>query len=79
MLQPKKTKFRKQHKMVPKGKATRGHSLSFGGDLAGVGCQLEKNTKSNMNKLIVGESVTIKGICTGILIDVVLVDCVITE
>jgi len=30
MLQPKKTKFRKQHKMVPKGKATRGHSLSFG-------------------------------------------------
>ncbi len=50
-----------------------------GGDLAGVGCQLEKNTKSNMNKLIVGESVTIKGICTGILIDVVLVDCVITE
>jgi large subunit ribosomal protein L16 len=30
MLQPKKTKFRKQHKMVPKGKATRGHELSFG-------------------------------------------------
>ncbi|TAH43496.1 MAG: 50S ribosomal protein L16 [Bacteroidetes bacterium] len=30
MLQPKKTKFRKQHKMIPKGKATRGHSLSFG-------------------------------------------------
>ncbi len=30
MLQPKKTKFRKQHKMVPKGAATRGYSLSFG-------------------------------------------------
>ena len=30
MLQPKKTKFRKQHKMVPKGNATRGHSLAFG-------------------------------------------------
>jgi large subunit ribosomal protein L16 len=30
MLQPKKTKFRKQHKMVPKGKATRGYSLAFG-------------------------------------------------
>ncbi|MCC7232086.1 MAG: 50S ribosomal protein L16 [Bacteroidia bacterium] len=30
MLQPKKTKFRKQHKMVPKGKATRGHQLAFG-------------------------------------------------
>jgi len=50
-----------------------------GGDLAGVGCQFEKNNKSNLNKLIVGESVTIKGICTGILMDVVLVDCVITE
>ena len=30
MVQPKKTKFRKQHKMVPKGNATRGHSLAFG-------------------------------------------------
>ena len=30
MLQPKKTKFRKQHKMVPKGNATRGHELAFG-------------------------------------------------
>ncbi|MBK7683330.1 MAG: 50S ribosomal protein L16 [Bacteroidetes bacterium] len=30
MLQPKKTKFRKQHKMVPSGTATRGTSLAFG-------------------------------------------------
>jgi len=30
MLQPKKTKFRKQHKMVPKGTAKRGTSLAFG-------------------------------------------------
>jgi len=30
MLQPKKTKFRKQHKMVPSGTATRGTSISFG-------------------------------------------------
>lgn len=30
MLQPKKTKFRKQHKMVPKGTATRGTTISFG-------------------------------------------------
>jgi large subunit ribosomal protein L16 len=30
MLQPKKTKFRKQHKMVPSGNATRGHELAFG-------------------------------------------------
>ena len=30
MLQPKKTKFRRVHKMVPKGNATRGTQLSFG-------------------------------------------------
>ena len=30
MLQPKKTKFRKQHKMVPKGTATRGTTIAFG-------------------------------------------------
>jgi large subunit ribosomal protein L16 len=30
MLQPKKTKFRKQHKMVPKGNAKRGDQIAFG-------------------------------------------------
>ena len=30
MLQPKKTKFRKQHKMKAKGNATRGAEVSFG-------------------------------------------------
>ena len=30
MLQPKKTKFRKQHKQIPSGVASRGYSLAFG-------------------------------------------------
>jgi large subunit ribosomal protein L16 len=30
MLQPKKTKFRKMHKMVPRGNATRGSQIAFG-------------------------------------------------
>jgi large subunit ribosomal protein L16 len=30
MLQPKKTKFRKMHKMVSKGNATRGAQIAFG-------------------------------------------------
>ena len=30
MLQPKRTKYRKQHKMKMKGNATRGHELAFG-------------------------------------------------
>jgi len=35
MLQPKKTKFRKTHKMVPRGVASRGHRLAFGS----LGCK----------------------------------------
>ncbi len=50
-----------------------------GVDLAGVGCQFEKNKLSASIKLNPGETVTIKGICTGILVDVVLVDCVIVK
>ena len=30
MLQPKKTKFRKMHKMIPSGNATRGSKIAFG-------------------------------------------------
>jgi large subunit ribosomal protein L16 len=30
MLQPKKSKFRKQHKMKAKGNATRGNTIAFG-------------------------------------------------
>ena len=30
MLQPKRTRYRKQHKMKMKGNATRGHELAFG-------------------------------------------------
>ena len=30
MLQPKKSKFRKQHKMKAKGNATRGSQIAFG-------------------------------------------------
>ncbi len=30
MLQPKKTKFRKMHKMKSKGNATRGNQIAFG-------------------------------------------------
>ncbi|MES2838533.1 MAG: 50S ribosomal protein L16 [Bacteroidota bacterium] len=30
MLQPKRTKFRKMHKMVGKGNAGRGHEIAFG-------------------------------------------------
>ncbi|MBK6444527.1 MAG: hypothetical protein IPQ03_17425 [Bacteroidetes bacterium] len=50
-----------------------------GGDLAGIGCQFDKNFQTEALGLKSGEQVKIKGICTGILMDVVLVDCVISK
>lgn len=40
MLQPKRTKYRKQHKMIPKGNTKRGDTLAFGsfGIKAITGC-----------------------------------------
>jgi tRNA_anti-like len=51
-----------------------------GADLSGVGCEFEKGASSEIAGLKEGQEVKIKGICTGVLMDVVLVDCVyVTE
>lgn len=50
-----------------------------GGDLSGVICQFEKANQEAALHLKKGESVSIKGICTGCLMDVILVDCVISS
>lgn len=47
-----------------------------GPDLSGVGCEFEPNAQTSLTKLKEGQEVVIKGICTGVLMDVVLVDCV---
>ncbi len=47
-----------------------------GPDLAGVSCEFEPNAQNSLTNLKEGQEVKIKGICTGILMDVVLVDCV---
>lgn len=60
------------------GKITEKDSVSIilkATDLAGVNCAMDKNYK--IDHLKEGQQVKIKGICTGILMDVVLVDCVI--
>lgn len=50
-----------------------------GPDLAGIGCVFE-NTKGNqLASISEGQKIKIKGICTGVLMDVVLVDCVLTN
>lgn len=48
-----------------------------GRDLSGIGCQFEPDAQKNLAGLKEGQEIKIKGICTGVLMDVVLVDCVI--
>lgn len=51
-------------------------TLDAGQDMFGVVCQLDQLTKHPRETFPVGEQVIFKGICTGMLMDVVLVRCV---
>ncbi len=51
-------------------------SLETGDPMNGVSCVLDKFTKQTKTDYKVGETVTLKGICTGKLTDVVLDRCV---
>lgn len=50
-----------------------------GADLAGIGCEFDPNYTESVASIKEGQQVTIKGICTGVLMDVVLVDCIVEE
>jgi len=50
-----------------------------GGDMAGVGCQFDKSVIKEIENIKKGQVIRVKGICTGMLMDVVLVDCVPEE
>lgn len=51
-------------------------SLDAGGMLGGVICQLNEQIKHERTEFQEGETVKFKGVCTGMLMDVVLVRCV---
>lgn len=52
--------------------------LTTGEDtMGGILCTLEKSQKHDLSELEVGERVSIKGICAGMLMDVVMNRCVI--
>ena len=51
--------------------------LSSTGDMGGVSCQLANNGSNNKNNLKTSTIITIKGKCSGYLMDVNLVDCVL--
>lgn len=50
-----------------------------GSDLAGIGCEFEKKNQKELIILKEGQKIKIKGICAGVLMDVVLVDCVLID
>lgn len=49
-----------------------------GNDFGNVLCYLSASAKATVNTLQEGEQVVVKGICTGFLLDVVLVKCELT-
>lgn len=51
-------------------------TLDAGGMLGGVICKLDDLTQHKRSQFEIGESVHFKGICTGMLMDVILVRCV---
>ncbi|PHN07953.1 OB-fold protein [Flavilitoribacter nigricans] len=51
-------------------------TLKSSSDMFGVICQMDQLTEHERTDFTVGETVTLKGICTGMLMDVVLVRCV---
>jgi hypothetical protein len=51
-------------------------TLDSGDDMFGVICQMDELTEHKRNSFDVGEQLTLKGKCTGMLMDVVLVRCV---
>ncbi|MBT8190040.1 MAG: hypothetical protein HKN67_09505 [Saprospiraceae bacterium] len=51
--------------------------MDGGGSLGGVLCTLEQGQESKLSEIKQGDEITIKGMCTGLLMDVVLNKCVI--
>lgn len=54
-------------------------TLDAGQDMFGVICQLDQLSKHPREDFPIGEEVSFKGVCTGMLMDVVLVRCVETN
>ena len=51
--------------------------LDGGSMLGGVKCELDTHAKHSLESVSEGDKVTLKGICTGFLMDVIIVRCII--
>ena len=47
--------------------------------MAGVLCEFDNRNKSKLHQLREGQEVKVKGVCTGMLMDVIMVRCVLME
>jgi hypothetical protein len=59
--------------------STRDLLLAGESSMAGVLCQFESAYSKQLEKMKVGDFVQVKGVCTGVLMDVVLTRCVLDE
>ena len=50
-----------------------------GAELFGVSCTLAESEKQKADQIKVGSTISLKGLCNGMLMDVVLVKCVLLE
>lgn len=53
--------------------------LSAGDEMSGVTCEVDIKNNPDAGKLVSGDQVSVKGICTGMLMDVVLTNCSIQK
>ena len=61
------------------GDSTQSVFLGVDESIGAVLCQFDASHKEELAKLKEGEAVTIKGVCTGILMDVILTRCVLDK
>lgn len=52
-------------------------TLGQDGEMSNVSCQVDEKDTSSVASLKSGDKVTFKGVCTGMLMDVVLIRCVL--
>lgn len=64
---------------VERNDSTQTVILAGESDMAGVVCQFEPAHNKQLESLKPGQAVKIKGVCTGALMDVILVRCVLDE
>jgi len=53
--------------------------LDTGDPMSGISCVLDKDETEKSEKLKLNDAVKIKGVCTGMLMDVIMVNCVIED